>query len=410
MLLKGIEQSAQDLLPLLPKNPSRIIEIGYHPTNIFKTCAASNPKVEYTTILHSLEHKEKSNLINLNGQTQLKGNVEKISFKELGIPLKSVDCLILINVLENMINPWQFLDTQFDLLTEDGVVVTTYQNFGHWSTIYNLIRGEWMYKNSLMPQREQIRFYTPMTMGELFEGEGFVITNYLNRHKKDENYQNFVSIFSSALQKINIDMKIFEEQAATISFIVQAKKKPPSTLRKTSNDYYRKACESIQGDILNIGSANDRDGMGGRYKDYFKKNATYATLDVEPHNRPDIIGSIENLTGVVADESYNAVFCAWVLEHVKNVESSISELHRILRKNGSLIFGLPLNIKFHSFPADYHRYTVQGIRELLKDKFEIYEIEKVGTEEAYHHDPRLSIFGDIPETAPLGYVGIALKI
>jgi SAM-dependent methyltransferase len=65
---------------------------------------------------------------------------------------------------------------------------------------------------------------------------------------------------------------------------------------------------------------------------------SYQTADIELH-RADLVLDIEALT--LADESYDAIICLHVLEHVDDAKA-LAELRRVLAKDGVLVVMVPL--------------------------------------------------------------------
>lgn len=91
----------------------------------------------------------------------------------------------------------------------------------------------------------------------------------------------------------------------------------------------------------------------------------------------DIVGDITNID--VADDSFDAVMCIEVLEHVPNPIMAIKELTRVLKKGGKLIITAPFCSLTHFSP--YHFAT--GFNKYfylhhLNEKFEIMELEANG--------------------------------
>ncbi len=54
---------------------------------------------------------------------------------------------------------------------------------------------------------------------------------------------------------------------------------------------------------------------------------------------------------------FDAVICSELLEHVMNPPTVLSEIHRILRKGGTLLICIPFLTRIHGDPHDYGRYT-----------------------------------------------------
>lgn len=79
----------------------------------------------------------------------------------------------------------------------------------------------------------------------------------------------------------------------------------------------------------------------------------------------DVIAPIDDLP--LEDESFDAVLCTEVLEHVPRPWAALAELHRVLRPGGALWLTVPFVGELHEEPHDYFRYTSHGLRSLLDD-------------------------------------------
>ncbi len=55
-----------------------------------------------------------------------------------------------------------------------------------------------------------------------------------------------------------------------------------------------------------------------------------------------------------------------VLEHADAPEQAISEIHRVLKKDGILLLSTPFLFEIHDRPNDYYRFTEFGLRHLLR--------------------------------------------
>lgn len=65
------------------------------------------------------------------------------------------------------------------------------------------------------------------------------------------------------------------------------------------------------------------------------------------------------------NDAIAAIECDAVLEHVRQVDRAVAELHRVLRPGGLLHVVVPFNHPFHEYPADFRRWTLDGLGELL---------------------------------------------
>jgi len=78
-----------------------------------------------------------------------------------------------------------------------------------------------------------------------------------------------------------------------------------------------------------------------------------------------VVADIHNLP--FEDNSADAVICESSLEHLKSPEKAVKEMHRVLKPGGLIYISVPFIVGFHASADDYYRWTMPGLRELLKD-------------------------------------------
>jgi SAM-dependent methyltransferase len=150
----------------------------------------------------------------------------------------------------------------------------------------------------------------------------------------------------------------------------------PSPGRRESNRWLRVHASGVTGGVLSVGSGDDCDGEGRRYRDYFAAAASYATSEISPGFGADIVLDVRDMPQI-ADASIDCVVCNGVLEHVDDDLAALREIHRIIQPGGILLMGLPFNQPIHLAPTDFRRYTEYGIRYLLEPQFEILALDSI---------------------------------
>jgi len=117
----------------------------------------------------------------------------------------------------------------------------------------------------------------------------------------------------------------------------------------------KKVIKNIKSDklIINLGSGIKR------------INDRVVNIDFYPFDNIDVVSDISHLP--FDNNSVDVVINEFVLEHVKNPEDIVKEIHRILKPNGLLYLAVPFVASFHSSPNDYYRWSKQGLKELLRD-------------------------------------------
>lgn len=117
--------------------------------------------------------------------------------------------------------------------------------------------------------------------------------------------------------------------------------------------------------ILEIGAGKNS------YKHYFP-NSKWISTDLVKYAKIDEVADVTSLH--YSDKSFDAVICISVLEHVFEIEKAVSEIRRVLKKNGTFVMSTPFIFPIHDNPQDYWRLTDNGIKNLL-EKFSCVKIK-----------------------------------
>ncbi len=127
----------------------------------------------------------------------------------------------------------------------------------------------------------------------------------------------------------------------------------------------RREAFRLRGKVLDLGCGNQP------YRPFFLFEALYIGLDypwtrTELYSRvkPDIYGDARCLP--FADQSFDAVLCFQVLEHVNRPEAVIREIGRILKPGGQAFISVPFCYSLHMEPYDFYRFSPYAIKDLLE--------------------------------------------
>lgn len=90
------------------------------------------------------------------------------------------------------------------------------------------------------------------------------------------------------------------------------------------------------------------------------------TLDINEHSGATYVADLCDLRDVVADATYDAVFCTEVLEHTLAPWMAAEEIHRILKPGGVAFVTTPFNFRIHGPLPDCWRFTIFGLRVLFQ--------------------------------------------
>lgn len=105
--------------------------------------------------------------------------------------------------------------------------------------------------------------------------------------------------------------------------------------------------------LLNIGAGVHR------YRD------DLINLDIFPYQGVDVVADATALP--IPDKTCDAILCEFLLEHVPDPAKVVSEILRVLKPGGKAYIAIPFVYPFHASPNDFHRWSIEGLRKLLKD-------------------------------------------
>jgi len=157
-----------DLIPLVPSNASRILEIGCAEGGLARSLRLARPasKLEIVGVELFESAAEKAAAVL---DRVIVGNVEQID-----LPYENYfDCVIFADVLEHLVDPWRMLRRAKTLLRRDGVIVASIPNVQHSRVLINLFFGRWEYEQFGIMDSTHLRFFTRKSIDTLFQSTGY---------------------------------------------------------------------------------------------------------------------------------------------------------------------------------------------------------------------------------------------
>lgn len=102
-----------------------------------------------------------------------------------------------------------------------------------------------------------------------------------------------------------------------------------------------------------------------------KPVCSYIAQDVFTHPAINIVCKAEELVQTVGENSYDAVTCFDVLEHVDDPFLVAKNLYQVIRPGGFLALTVPFNYFVHAHGEknfwDYWRFTAYGLRKMFSN-------------------------------------------
>jgi SAM-dependent methyltransferase len=113
--------------------------------------------------------------------------------------------------------------------------------------------------------------------------------------------------------------------------------------------------------MLNIGSG------------VHKPHPDILNVDIFYYKGVDIVANAEELP--LPTNSVDAIVCESLLEHVPYPEKIVKDMYRVLKPGGAMYIVIPFVYPFHASPNDFQRWSVTGLRHLLREG----DVEVIGT-------------------------------
>jgi len=160
-----------DVLKMMPNNLKRVVEVGCSSGSLAKAYVGVNPDCHYTGIEIDAEYAEVARQF---CREVVSGNIEHFE-EEKFLKLFPSDCWIFGDVLEHLYDPWALLKRIRPQLAPDAQIIACIPNAQHWSIQVSLNCGQFRYQDQGLMDRTHIRWFTRITMIEMFASSGYKI-------------------------------------------------------------------------------------------------------------------------------------------------------------------------------------------------------------------------------------------
>lgn len=132
------------------------------------------------------------------------------------------DCWVFGDTLEHLRDPWLVLARIRRVLPPDGCVVACIPNAQHWSVQARLNCGVLRYEESGLLDRTHLRWFTRVTIMEMFSNAGFRIDAGFPRAFAEPGQPGLQQAIKMMAQSIGADPDVAYRDALPIQYVVRA--------------------------------------------------------------------------------------------------------------------------------------------------------------------------------------------
>jgi 2-polyprenyl-3-methyl-5-hydroxy-6-metoxy-1,4-benzoquinol methylase len=208
-----------DVLNLMPKNCRRVVEVGSSSGVLAREYKKLNPQCHYTGIEVDAEYADLSRRFCDEVLHASIENLEDSSFDSL-FPS---DAWIFADVLEHLVDPWRLLQRVRGRIAGDASIIACIPNVQHWSIQTRICGGRFVYQDSGLLDRTHLRWFTRLTIIDLFQSTGYRIVEGGPRIFEHMNPDERIrAAIKSMAQAINADVETSLSDALAFQWVVRA--------------------------------------------------------------------------------------------------------------------------------------------------------------------------------------------
>jgi len=165
-----------DIVPLFDRSYARVLDIG---------CSTGNTGVllkerglcQWVSGIELFE--QTANIARTRLDHVITGSIESALDQ---IESQSFDCILCLDVLEHLIDPWTVVKALSEKLKAGGILICSIPNIRHFSIALKLLFcGRWNYTDSGILDRTHLRFFTKSACEQLLDLPGFEL-EYIGGH------------------------------------------------------------------------------------------------------------------------------------------------------------------------------------------------------------------------------------
>lgn len=212
------ERANPDLLAFIPASARRVIEIGCSTGVLARAFRQGQADVHW----HGVEIDPRS-AVQARAHCDLVEvlDIEALSDSELA-RYADRDCWVFGDVLEHLRDPWGLLARIRAILPPQGCVVVCVPNAQHWSLQARLAIGDFRYQASGLMDRTHIRWFTRVTLLEMFQQAGLRMEAGTPRTFNEPQRERFLPAIRAMATAMGVDPEQAVQDALPLQYVLRA--------------------------------------------------------------------------------------------------------------------------------------------------------------------------------------------
>ena len=207
-----------DLLAFMPGQLKRVVEVGSSSGALAREYKRLNPHCHYTGVEVDMQYAQ---LSRRHCDRVVCANIEQVDEPTFSALFPS-DCWVFGDSLEHLVDPWALLKRLRARLAAASCVVACIPNAQHWSVQARLNCGMFQYEDAGLLDRTHLRWFTRLTIIELFESAGMRIVEGAPRIFDEPGRETALAAIKAMASSIGADPDQAVSDAMPLQWLVRA--------------------------------------------------------------------------------------------------------------------------------------------------------------------------------------------
>jgi hypothetical protein len=213
------DQHNPDLLAIIPKDATTIVEVGCSSGALAREYKKTNRDCHYIGLEIVSEY---AKLAERYCDSVVVLDIESVDEDFLRNKFNNSNCWIFGDALEHLRDPWLLLSRIRKIIPMQGSVVACIPNAQHWSVQSRLCSGLFRYENSGLLDKTHLRWFTRLTIIDLFQSTGFRIVEGFPRIFDEPNRDKVLPAIRHMAQSIGVDPEVAINDAIPLQYVLRA--------------------------------------------------------------------------------------------------------------------------------------------------------------------------------------------
>lgn len=204
-----------DVLAMIPPTARRIVEVGCMHGALAAAHREKQPEAHYVGIDIDADYAAAAAV---NCSQTMAANIETMDDAAFAALFPS-DCWIFADCLEHLRDPWRVLARVRQQIAADGSLLVCMPNAQHWSQQWRLTSGQFRYEDSGLMDRTHLRWFTRITMLEMFEKTGWRVEQGLSRNLNAPQQPQMLDAVRGFATAMGLDPDVAAQDATAFQFV-----------------------------------------------------------------------------------------------------------------------------------------------------------------------------------------------